>query len=50
MYEIKVNGLVMARKITKLAALALVSLKYHHSNAVTIERLGIVLWTSKEAL
>lgn len=47
-YEIKVNGLLMGSKPTMRGALALVTLKYHGKENVTIERRGEVLWNSNE--
>lgn len=47
-YEIKVNGLKMGAAPTFKGALALVTKRYHLKEGVTVERGGIVLWTSDE--
>lgn len=48
MYEIKVNGLLMATKRTRYGAYALVAQKYHTCERVTIERKGRIIWTSEK--
>lgn len=47
MYEIKVNGLLMDYKPTMKGALALVTVKFHTRENVTIEKKGAIVWTSK---
>lgn len=46
MYEIKVNGLFMDSKLTFKGALALVTVKFHTRDNVTIEKRGAIQWAS----